>query len=141
MTLHLRRAHANEIRAHGRAGYPHEVCGALLGTEVEGVKIVHELSRFENARVDSSHNRFLIEPRDLLRAQRAAATRGLEVIGIYHSHPDVAARPSQFDREHAWTWYSYVIVSVREGKPEEIASWVVPEESAPFAAEAIEVLE
>jgi proteasome lid subunit RPN8/RPN11 len=102
---------------------------------------VHDLSRFENARADSSHNRFLIEPRDLLRVQRAAAARGLDVIGFYHSHPDVAARPSQFDREHAWTWYSYVIVSVREGKPEEIASWVVPEESATFAAEAIEVLE
>ena len=72
--------------------------------------------RWKYAREDSPRNRYLISPRDLLEAEKAARALGLDIVGVYHSHPDHPARPSEFDREHAFPWYSYIIVSVRGGE-------------------------
>ena len=77
----------------------------------------------ENERVDSRHNRYVISPQSLLAAQREARASGLDIVGYYHSHPDHPARPSEFDREHAWPGTSYVIVSVSEGKAVDCRSW------------------
>ena len=66
---------------------------------------------------ESERNRFLIDPLEQLRVEKDARARGLDVLGYYHSHPDHPARPSNYDREHAWPWYSYVIVSVQRGEP------------------------
>lgn len=126
------------IRSHGRETYPHECCGFLLGHVESGVRIVARAQRTGNAREDSPENRFLIDPAEFVRVQRESALQGLDILGFYHSHPDVAARPSQFDRDHAWPWYSYVILSVRDGEPSELLSWIVPDESSPFAAEDVE---
>ena len=130
---------ANRIRAHGEESYPRECCGALLGADGEGAREVTEIFPLVNRRDDSPRNRYSITPEDVLAAERAARKRGAELIGWYHSHPDHPARPSEYDREHAWPWYSYVIVSVVGRKPGELTSWRLAEERSQFEPEAVEV--
>jgi proteasome lid subunit RPN8/RPN11 len=146
MRLRLSPAVGEEIRKHGARGYPNEVCGALLGREVaaegDGDAALREVSAIvplENRRDDSPRNRFSVTPEDVLRAERAAAERRLELLGWYHSHPDHPARPSEFDREHAWPWYSYVILSVAQSQPGEMTSWRLADDRSGYAAECIEV--
>ena len=90
----------------------------MLGTDGGAGREVRALFPLINRRDDSPRNRFSITPEDFRAAERAAAERGLDLLGWYHSHPDHPARPSEFDREHAWPWYSYVIVSVEGGRAE-----------------------
>ena len=126
-----------EIRDHGARDYPHECCGAMLGTDTGAGRQVRSLFPLVNRRDDSPRNRFSITPEDFRAAERAAAERGLDLIGWYHSHPDHPARPSEFDREHAWPWYSYVIVSVAAGAPEDLTSWVLQDDRSRFGAEKV----
>ena len=101
-----------EIREHGVRDYPYECCGLLLGRYTAECKIVSETYPISNAREESAkRNRFLITPDELLRGERYAREHDLEVVGFYHSHPDSLAVPSQYDLEHAWPTYSYIIVS------------------------------
>jgi proteasome lid subunit RPN8/RPN11 len=135
---------AQKIRAHGAQTYPHECCGALLGREelLAGKKIVREilgLYPLVNRREDSPQNRFSVTSEDVRDAENAAREQELEVVGWYHSHPDHPARPSQYDRDHAWPWYSYVIVSVANGKPEDMTSWRLNDDRQEFSCESIEV--
>lgn len=123
-----------QIHQHLEAGYPHEACGVLIGTG----GVVTEIARMENQRNDSAHNRYLIDPLAYSRIERAADKRAMEVLGIYHSHPDVAARPSQFDIDHAWPNLSYLIVSVCQGKAVETNSWILREDRSQFDQEPIE---
>jgi proteasome lid subunit RPN8/RPN11 len=127
---------AKGIREHGAQGYPHEACGALLGLDGDE-REVRALFPLVNRRDDSPRNRFSVSAADVIAAERAAAERGLELIGWYHSHPDHPALPSEYDREHAWPWYSYVIVSVAAGQPREIASWRLADDRSRFVAEPI----
>ena len=107
------------IRAHGEETYPHECCGILLGTididrDEREVKIV---VRAGNTRQDSSHNRYNIDPKELIAAQKQARQAGLDIVGFYHSHPDHPPRWSQTDLAEAhWIGCSYVITSVVKGK-------------------------
>jgi proteasome lid subunit RPN8/RPN11 len=127
---------ARGIREHGAKGYPHEACGAMLG--VDGVRReVRALFPLINRRDDSPRNRFSVDAGDVRAAERVAAERGLELIGWYHSHPDHPARPSEYDRDHAWPWYSYVIVSVAAGEPRELTSWRLADDRSQFLPEAI----
>jgi len=98
------------IRAHGVETYPDECCGALLGRDGEDGREVLALVRLTNRRDDSPRNRFSITPEDVRRAEQKAGEHGFELIGWYHSHPDSPACPSEYDLEHAWPWYSYIIV-------------------------------
>ncbi len=133
---------ADKIRGHGAETYPHECCGALLGrdTEVADRSIyreIHALHPLINRRDDSPRNRFSITSQDVLDAEKAATNKGLQVVGWYHSHPDHPARPSQYDREHAWPWYSYVIVSVANKIPEGMTSWRLTDDRSDFQSEDI----
>jgi proteasome lid subunit RPN8/RPN11 len=133
---------ADKIRAHGAQTYPHECCGALLGrdTEVADRRVcreIHALHPLVNRRDDSPHNRFSVTSQDVLDAEKAARQQGLEVVGWYHSHPDHPARPSQYDRDHAWPWYSYIIVSVANRVPEEMTSWRLTDDRSEFEGEEI----
>ena len=135
--LNLNQDFTERIRAHAAQSYPYECCGALLGAETDGGRAVRDLVMLDNQRDDSPRNRFLVRPEDVLRVENAARERGLDVLGWYHSHPDAPARPSEFDREHAWPWYSYVIVSVEAGEPRGMASWRLTDGRERFGAEAI----
>ena len=125
------------IRDHGAKDYPYECCGAMLGTDGGDDREVRELFPLINRRDDSPRNRFSITPEDFRAAERAAAERGLDLLGWYHSHPDHPARPSEFDREHAWPWYSYVIVSVDVGTPKALTSWRLEDDRSKFQPEEV----
>jgi proteasome lid subunit RPN8/RPN11 len=129
---------AGKIRAHGVETYPHECCGAILGRESEGAREVLGLMPLANRREDSPRNRFEVTPDDVRLAENSARDQKLELIGWYHSHPDAPARPSEFDREHAWPWYSYIIVSVQSGQPRDMNSWRLRDDRSAYGSEAIE---
>jgi proteasome lid subunit RPN8/RPN11 len=135
--LSLNQDLTERIRAHAAQSYPYECCGALLGTESSDGRAVQDLVMLDNERDDSPRNRFLVFPKDVLRVEKAARERGLDVLGWYHSHPDAPARPSEFDRQHAWPWYSYVIVSVEAGEPRRVSSWRLTDDRERFDAEGI----
>ena len=136
--LLLAKTFEQEIRDHGARDYPNECCGAMLGTDRDSQgREVRALFPLINRRDDSPRNRFSITPDDFRAAERAAAERGLDLLGWYHSHPDHPARPSEFDREHAWPWYSYVIVSVQGGVPKELTSWQLEDDRSKFQPETV----
>lgn len=116
--LKIRHKEYEALRQHGEETYPHECCGILLGQLGEdGVRTVTSVARAGNTRSDSPHNRYNIDPKDYIRAQREGRERGEEVIGFYHSHPDHPAQWSQTDLADAhYLAYSYVITSVEKGK-------------------------
>jgi len=116
----------DEIRRHGEETYPHECCGILLGTSDGDVRTVRATVRCGNTRIDSPENRYNIDPRELVRAQREANERGLDIVGFYHSHPDHPARwsPTDFEEAH-WIGCSYVITSVENGKASVTNSFVL----------------
>jgi proteasome lid subunit RPN8/RPN11 len=133
---------AEKIRAHGTETYPEECCGALLGhdtREGRGPREILGVLRLLNRREDSRRNRFSVAPKDVLGVEKEAAARGLMVIGWYHSHPDHPARPSEDDRENAWPWYSYVIVSVPGGAAKEMTSWRLQDNRERYSEEPIEI--
>ena len=132
------------LRAHGEQTYPHECCGVLLGKSVDGTNIVHELRAAGNTRTDSAHNRYNIDPVELIRIQRQARARSLDIVGFYHSHPDHPAQWSSTDFAEAhWLGCSYVITRVAQGRPAETNSFLLrgaSEEDKSFADEPIEIL-
>ena len=139
MTLRLPGALADEIRRHGEAAYPAECCGALVGRADGAAKDVVRLWPAVNRRTDDPH-RYLIAPDDLRRLELEVRAAGQEIVGYYHSHPDHPARPSAFDTEHAWPWYSYLIVRIDRGRGAEMASWVLDDERPLMHPESLDVL-
>ncbi len=156
MEIILSKDQEDAIRRHGAGDYPNECCGILLGSANGARKEVREIVPLKNLRLDSARaqellpleapgreserNRFLIDPLEQLRVEKGARARGLDVLGYYHSHPDHPARPSEYDRDHAWPWYSYVIVSVERGEAKDITCWVLSDDRSRFDPEQIEVL-
>jgi proteasome lid subunit RPN8/RPN11 len=105
------------IRRHGEETYPHECCGVLLGQMGDDGRVVASTARAGNTRTDSAHNRYNIDPKDLIRIQREGRERGEDIVGFYHSHPDHPAQWSQTDLAEAhWFGCSYTITSVEKGK-------------------------
>jgi proteasome lid subunit RPN8/RPN11 len=154
MAIQLKNKQLDGIRSHGAREYPNECCGMLLGRADGSAKEVTEVVPLRNLRHDSSRaqellpledpgresekNRFLIDPLEQLRVEREARERGLDVLGYYHSHPDHPARPSNYDRDHAWPWYSYLIVSIERGEAADMTSWVLSEDRTHFDPEPLE---
>jgi proteasome lid subunit RPN8/RPN11 len=143
---------AERIRKHGAETYPHECCGALLGRDSDVVptgsseqapptpqREILDLFPLVNRRDDSPRNRFSVTSEDVLAAEKAARALGIDVVGWYHSHPDHPAEPSQYDRDHAWPWYSYIIVSVANGDPQYMTSWRLNDDRAAFTSEDLEI--
>jgi Predicted metal-dependent protease of the PAD1/JAB1 superfamily len=127
------------IIAHAEREYPYECGGMLIGRfEADGSKTVVETLPFENAREEKDrHNRVLILPTDVLKAERYAREHKLDVIGYYHSHPDDKAVPSQYDLEHALPVWSYIIASVLQGKTAGVRSWEMEEDRSKFNEEEL----
>jgi proteasome lid subunit RPN8/RPN11 len=138
VTLRLSNALVEEIRRQGETAYPSECCGVLAGY-LGDVKEVSRLLPMANRRGDDPH-RYLIAPDDLRRAEAELRSAGLEVLGFYHSHPDHPAAPSPFDTEHAWPWYSYIIVRVDRSRAAELTSWVLNEDRLAMSPESVDVL-
>ncbi len=136
--LFLTPADLAAIERHAAADYPEECCGFLLGRTEGDRVLVSRVLAAGNERSESRHNRFVIGPEVVLRAQRAARGEGLDVVGYYHSHPDHPARPSEFDREHAWPGLSYLIVGVAGGRPSEVRSWRLADDRSGFSEEPID---
>jgi proteasome lid subunit RPN8/RPN11 len=140
VTLRLPGRLLDEIRRHGESAYPAECCGALAGrVEGDGTKEVLRLAPAVNRRTEDPH-RYLIAPDDLRRLEATLRADGLEILGYYHSHPDHPARPSAFDTEHAWPWYSYLIVRIDRGSAADAASWVLDDDQPLMHPESLEVL-
>lgn len=121
------------ICAHGAGTYPHECCGALLGRE----GTVLEAWPLSNTTEEGPRRRFLVRPADYRVAEARAGEQGLELLGFYHSHPDHPARPSQYDLDYAWPVFSYVILSVTDGRPDAITSWRLADDRSTFEQEAL----
>jgi proteasome lid subunit RPN8/RPN11 len=135
----LNEQHRSEMRRHGERDYPFECCGLMLGQfESNGHKIVVETYPISNAREEEAkRNRFLIRPEELMRGEKYAREKGLEVVGFYHSHPDEPAVPSKYDLEHAWPTYSYIVVSVEKGQAVDLRSWEMEPDRSRFSGEEI----
>jgi proteasome lid subunit RPN8/RPN11 len=141
--LHMTGAVYEAIRAHGEETYPHECCGALLGRFVAGEWAVEDAVRAGNTRTDSAHNRYNIAPAELVKIEREARGRGLDIAGFYHSHPDHPAQWSQTDFAEAhWIGCAYVITAISQGKAAETNSFLLAgttEEDKRFELQTIEV--
>ena len=130
------------IESEGVAAYPNECCGILIGQDIgkgDGrQRIVEELRPGRNVFEEGERfHRFSIDPLQQLKAEREAEAQGKSVLGFYHSHPDHPARPSEYDREHAWPFYSYVIVSIAKGEVVDMTSWVLDDVTRLFTRQEI----
>jgi proteasome lid subunit RPN8/RPN11 len=134
MALTLSAAAESAIRAHGRETFPHECCGALLGRD----GAVAQAYALPNTTDEGPRRRFLVRPDDYRAAERHARDTGLDLLGFYHSHPDHPAAPSQYDLDHAWPSFSYVIVSVLAGRDDRLTSWRLRDDRSAFDEEAVE---
>jgi proteasome lid subunit RPN8/RPN11 len=141
--------HQQIIHNHAETTYPEECCGLILGHLTDAGKTVIEVIPTENAwnnqadnfpganKINNTRRRYAIAPEIMLQVQKQARDRSLNIIGIYHSHPDNSATPSECDRLYAWPEYSYIIVSVQNGKAGQLQSWSL-DDSHHFQAESIE---
>ncbi len=128
------------IHQNGENAYPEEGAGLIFGTDKEGGRKAISVYPLNNSREDTArHNRYLITPKDMLKGEIEAEKLGLDVIGVFHSHPDHPDRPSEFDREWAMPWFSYIITSVKEGKAKSSRSWRLLDDRTAFSEEKIEL--
>jgi proteasome lid subunit RPN8/RPN11 len=129
---------ARTIREEGEGAYPDECCGFVLGRIREDGRKAEALIPMDNSReAEERYHRFAIEPEDFIKADKKARMRNMDIIGFYHSHPDHPARPSDYDREQALPFYSYLIVSVAGGRANALTSWELAADRAAFIEEEI----
>ena len=109
---------------HARATYPNECCGAMIGSVAGGEKIVRVALPLENSYAGAQAARYELRPEDLLKADREARSRELDLVGIYHSHPDCGAYFSETDLKNSCPWYSFVVLSIQKGEFDHANSWL-----------------
>jgi proteasome lid subunit RPN8/RPN11 len=126
-----------QIRLQAVASYPEECCGLLFGQQTGDCQYVVELREVKNVAESSRQSRYCIAPTDLLDAENFAREHGLEILGVYHSHPNHPARPSELDRERAILHYSYIIASVTRGEAGELTCWTLHDWDLPFDSEEL----
>jgi len=141
MTLFISPATMSQLQQHGEAAYPEEGAGLILGLDTGGKKLVTKLILLKNNREEGArHNRYLLAPEDYIEADAEAARLGVDVLGVFHSHPDHPNQPSDFDRENALPAFTYIITSVKAGKSAGSRSWRLSEDRMGFEEEPIEIL-
>lgn len=138
MTIEIPKSVLQAIHDHARAAYPEECCGFLLGHS-DAPRRIEESRRARNVATENRARRYSIDPLELLHADDDARKKSLELIGVYHSHPDHPAAPSEYDRSRAASWLSYVIVSVVDREPKDVTAWQFDETARLFRSEAIVV--
>jgi len=140
MSAKLTSVQIDRIRREGEISYPQECCGLLLGQLANGAKVIVETYPANNAREEAAkYNRFLIPPSAVREAEQYARGKKLDVLGFYHSHPNAEARPSPFDLEYAWPFYSYIIVSVRDRQAGDLTCWRMLDDRSQFVPEELVV--
>jgi proteasome lid subunit RPN8/RPN11 len=127
-TLVVNAAIDDEIRRHGEETFPHECCGALIG---RGNRVTATVA-LPNTTEEGPRRRFMVRPSDYRVAEQKAGELGGDLLGFYHSHPDHPARPSQYDLDHAWPTFAYIIVAVAQGKSEAMTVWYLREDRSAF---------
>lgn len=141
MTIVLRTEHVRAIEAHARKTYPEECCGLLLGRSAAS-KRVDEPRPATNVAETNRERRYVIDPRAIFSVDHELRGTGREILGFYHSHPDHPAQPSAFDEAQAtWPGYSYVILSIVDGNPAGLRSWVLEKEGGRFRPETLSTAE
>ena len=142
MILFIPQEILTRIHQHGEQAYPEEGAGLLLGENKGNEQQVSEILSLTNEREDNArHNRYQLSPQDYLRGEELADRMGLDVLGVYHSHPDHPNQPSEFDCQWAWPNFSYLITSVVQGLAVESRSWRLNEDRANFSEEEVEVVD
>jgi proteasome lid subunit RPN8/RPN11 len=132
----------DDIRRHGIDTYPEECCGFLLGHVQASGNEIRETRAVENRHAGDRSVRYSISPEDYREAERYAEQHGMDVVGFYHSHPDHPAQPSPRDLDEAtFPWYTYVIVSVRDGAARELTAWTLGDDRSRFLEDRDEVLD
>jgi proteasome lid subunit RPN8/RPN11 len=126
-----------EIYDHTEQSYPYECCGLMVGSMSGETRVVHTFRKCKNLNTERAHDRYEMDPVDMLRTQREFEGSPYDIVGVYHSHPDHPSRPSQTDTDAAFPYYSYVIVSVRKGVVASANSWVLNENERKFHEEPI----
>jgi proteasome lid subunit RPN8/RPN11 len=137
LPLKIGRGDIENIHRHARETYPEECAGAIVGMDTGGMKVVVDVWPAENTHEDERSRRFLIEPLQIKKFEEDAAGRDMDLLGFYHSHPDHPAEPSEYDREHAWPYYSYVIASVSGDSVRDTRSWVLKDDRSGYDEEEI----
>jgi len=138
MKIYLTGELLSQIHQHGENAYPEEGAGLMLGIEKDGERYVKKLLTLNNAREESArHNRYLLTAEDMLFGDQKAEASGLNIIGIFHSHPDHPDLPSDFDLEYAVPWYSYLITRVKNGRAVSSKCWRLNDDRSGFEPEEI----
>ncbi|RMG27470.1 MAG: M67 family peptidase [Bacteroidetes bacterium] len=125
------------MKIHAEATYPNECCGVFFGKEGQ-VREIHLMQALENSHQSQQQKRFEISATDYMKAERFALENGLDLLGVYHSHPDHLAIPSVHDQQQALPFFSYIILSVINGKTDHIRSWRLDDEGV-FDEEQISI--
>ncbi len=126
------------IEDHARETFPEECCGFLLGPPTEPRKVV-SLRRATNVVESNRGRRYVIDPREQLALSKELLGTGQDILGYYHSHPNHPAEPSEFDRSHAWPWWSYLILSIVDREPADLRAWVLDEATNAFRADELRI--
>ncbi len=138
MPLKIGAGDVGHIHDHAKETYPEECSGVIVGMDVGEMKIVVDVWRAENTfEEDERGHRFLIDPKEYIAFEKRAGERDMDILGVYHSHPDHPAEPSDYDREHAWPGWSYVIASVSENGVEDMRSWLLKDDRSGYKDEPI----
>lgn len=127
------------ITNHAKTTYPEECCGFLLGVDGQ-IRKIQRVCATQNMNQESREKRYNIHPKELIRADEEARKSNMNLIGIYHSHPDAPAQPSKFDLDHAWPWYTYLVLSVQRGEPKDVAAWLLSEDRSSFDQDDLSVI-
>jgi proteasome lid subunit RPN8/RPN11 len=126
------------IEDHARETFPEECCGFLIGA-IGDVRRIDEARRAANVVQGNRRQRYVIDPRETLTVEKSLADSGREILGFYHSHPNHPAIPSEFDRGHAWPWYSYIILSIVDREPADLRAWTLDGETSTFGPDELRV--
>ncbi len=137
MALKISAGDVSHIHNHAKETYPEECAGVIVGMDTGEMKVVVDVWRAENVHEEERSRRFLIEPLQIKKFEEQAQERDLDVLGFYHSHPDHPAEPSEYDRDHAWPYYSYIIASVGSDEVKAMRSWVLKDDRSGYDEEQI----